>query len=493
MSASPLSLDGLRFVRRYGELPETFYTRLAPTPFERPFLVHFNPDAADLIDLDPADAQRPDFADFFCGKRQLPGSDPLAAVYAGHQFGYYVPQLGDGRAILLGEARNARDEVWDIELKGSGKTPYSRMGDGRAVLRSTLREYLCSEAMHHLGIPTTRALCIVGSDEDVAREQWEKAAMVTRLSPSHVRFGTFQFFAHTRRNPQELKTLADYVLRHHYPHCLEDEKPMARFFEEVIGRTARLMAQWQAVGFNHGVMNTDNFSILGITLDYGPFGFMEAFDPGFVCNHSDTGGRYSYENQPAVGLWNLNALGNALVPLLDEADIVLALQNYQSLFTESLLGLMRDKLGLAVPMREDADLINDTLRLMAEEKLDMTIFFRSLSMFSVDGDEAPEIREQFLIKNRYDAWAERYRTRLQAENSQDAPRQMAMNRVNPKFVLRNWLAEQAIRKAEDEADYSELDRLWRVLRRPFDEQPEYARYAESAPDWARHLTVSCSS
>src|SRR5678815_1998486 len=299
-------LETLSFDNTYAQLPESFYARVNPTPFASPpYLVSFNPAAAELIDLDSDQAKRPEFAGLFGGSMLAPGMEPLAMLYSGHQFGVYVPQLGDGRAILLGEVKNDRDERWDLHLKGAGMTPFSRDGDGRAVLRSTIREYLCSEAMHRLGIPTTRALCIVGSDERVYREQIETAATLLRMAPTHVRFGTFEIFYY-RQQHEHLKVLADYVIAQFFAHLREADDKYARFFTEVVERTAKLIAQWQAVGWAHGVMNTDNMSILGLTLDYGPFGFMDDYDAGFICNHSDHNGRYAFNQQPYIGLWNLS-------------------------------------------------------------------------------------------------------------------------------------------------------------------------------------------
>ena len=319
------SLETLSFDNSYARLPESFYAKLNPTPFsEPPYLISFNLAAAELIDLDPEQAKRPEFADVFGGSMLVPGMEPLAMLYSGHQFGVYVPQLGDGRAILLGEARNERGERWDLQLKGAGLTPFSRDGDGRAVLRSTIREYLCSEAMHGLGIPTTRALCIVGSEHKVFREQVETSAIVLRMAPSHVRFGSFEILYY-RKQHEQLTVLADYVIAHHYPHLVDVSDKYARFFSEVAERTARLIAQWQAVGWAHGVMNTDNRSILGITLDYGPFGFIDDYDPGFICNHSDHNGRYAFNQQPYIGLWNLSCLAQALLPLSQKEDLKAAL------------------------------------------------------------------------------------------------------------------------------------------------------------------------
>ncbi len=485
-------LEELRFDNRYGRLPPEFYSRLAPSPLPDPYLVAFNPAAADLIGLARAEAERPEFAEIFGGNRLLPGFDPLAAVYAGHQFGMFVPQLGDGRAILLGEAAGAQG-CWDLQLKGAGKTPYSRMGDGRAVLRSSIREYIASEAMHALGIPTTRALAIVGSDQPVIRESVESAAVLTRMAPSHVRFGSFELFS-SRRQHEHVRTLADHVIDRHYPQLREARDPYLELLREVIARTAKLIAQWQAVGFCHGVMNTDNMSILGLTIDYGPYGFIEAFDWGHVCNHSDDSGRYAYNSQPGIAHWNLYCLAEALLPLLEMDAAEAALQEYEPQFERHYSGLMRAKLGLAAARAEDAALLRDTLKLLHDNRADYTMFFRRLGNFDVAAaaDNAP-LRELFAERDAFAAWAGRYRARLALEARTGAERKTRMDRVNPKYVLRNYLAETAIRKAADQRDYSEIERLMRLLARPFDEQPALQAYAEPAPQWAAALAVSCSS
>ena len=307
---------------------------------------------------------RPEFAgSFFPGLGCCPASEPLAMLYSGHQFGHYVPQLGDGRAILLGEVRNQKGEKWDLHLKGAGLTRYSRDGDGRAVLRSTIREYLCGEALHGLGIPTTRSLCIISGEEIVLRELPEPGAMLVRMAPSHVRFGNFEVFFY-RRQQDNLKILADHVIQHHYPHLIEGENCYARLLHEVAARTGELIAQWQAVGWAHGVMNTDNMSILGLTLDYGPYGFMEQFDPAFICNHSDHHGRYSFQNQPDIGYWNIRALAQALSPLMNQDDVLKAPEIYEKAMIERYSELMRGKLGLVESHAGDDKLVTDLLNLM---------------------------------------------------------------------------------------------------------------------------------
>jgi len=488
----------------FAKLGENFYSQVQPTPFEsKAHLIHFNPQAAMLLDLnsslhiDPETSEQ--LVEFLSGKRSLPNANPIAMLYAGHQFGHYVPQLGDGRAIILGETVNKRGERWEIQLKGSGITPYSRDGDGRAVLRSTIREYLCSEAMHALGIPTTRALSIVGSEDEVYREQIEPGAMLTRLSPSHVRFGSFEVFFY-RSQFDQIRKLADYIIEHHYPQYFAEKSQYTLWFEEVIKRTAALIAQWQAVGFCHGVMNSDNMSILGLTLDYGPFGFMEAFDPNYVCNHSDYHGRYAYDKQPDIGLFNLSCFAQAILPILSEntdAAVEIAkshLENYHQIFINQYANQMRAKLGLTTEEKQDQQLTADLLALMAQDNVDFTILFRHLCDFrSAPNEGNHSVRDLFIHREAFDQWAQAYKERLSRESSDDKVRSTRMKKTNPKYILRNYMAEQAIRKAQDERDYSEIDRLSGILKSPYDEQPEHEDYAGFPPDWASTLSVSCSS
>jgi uncharacterized protein YdiU (UPF0061 family) len=486
------TLETLTFDNTFARLPEAFYAKVSPTPLKNPHLIAFNPDAAALIDLDPEQATRPEFAGCFGGQYLLPGSEPLAMVYAGHQFGAYVSRLGDGRAILLGEVRNAAGDKWDLHLKGAGLTPFSRDDDGRAVLRSCIREYLCSEAMHGLRIPTTRALCVVGSDEEVLREEVETGAMLLRLATAHVRFGHFEYF-YWRRQFDHLRTLADYVLAQHFPELLGTRDAYARLYDEVAVRTARLLAQWQAVGFAHGVMNSDNMSILGLTIDYGPFGFLDEYDPRFICNHSDHHGRYSFQNQPDIGYFNLRCLAQALTPLVPDDAIQSALASYERVFAEQYADLMRLKLGLTEAKPEDDELIHDLLELMRGSCADYTNLFRVLADFTQqprDGNEA--IRDFFVDRLAFDRWAVRYSQRLQAEGSLDPERSLRMKRANPKYVLRNYLAQTAIEMAKQK-DFSEIERLRVLLRDPFAEHPEMARYAAPPPEWGKNLILSCSS
>jgi len=486
-------LEQLNFDNTFARLPDSFHSRLHPTPLPDPYLVSFNANAAGLIDLDSAEISRADFAEHFTGNRLLPGAEPLSMLYAGHQFGHFVPQLGDGRAILLGEIRNRDGELWDVQLKGAGITPYSRQGDGRAVLRSSIREYLCSEAMHGLGIPTSRALCIVGSDEEVYRERIESAAVLTRLAPSHVRFGSFEVFF-SRGQQQEIAALADYVIARHYPHLSDVADKYQLFLHDVTQRTARLMAQWQAVGFSHGVMNTDNMSILGLTIDYGPFGFMENYDPGYICNHSDPRGRYAYDQQPQIGLWNLACLAQALSPLIAKEQAHAVLDAYAPAYHQHYAELMGAKLGLEIILDDDIELIGSLLQIMHAGQVDYTNLFRSLGNFDTSADAANDtLRDRFIDRAAFDAWAATYRARLQQQPGSDSERKARMDAVNPKYILRNFLAQNAIEKAEKHRDYSEIDRLLILLGKPFDEQPEMESYAAAPPDWARQIEVSCSS
>jgi uncharacterized protein YdiU (UPF0061 family) len=487
------TFDNLAFSNSFSTLGEQFYSRVRPTPFDTSArLVHFNSRAASLLDLDPALQHDPATTEIFSGKKTLIGSDPIAMMYAGHQFGHYVPELGDGRAIMLGEITNQQGDKWEIQLKGSGLTPYSRDGDGRAVLRSSIREYLCSEAMYGLGIPTTHALCLVGSDDEVYREQIEPGTMLTRLAPSHVRFGSFEVFYY-RQQHAPLQTLADFVITHHYPQLREQPQPYLALLQEVIDRTADLLAQWQAVGFAHGVMNTDNMSILGLTLDYGPYGFMEGYNPGYICNHSDYQGRYAFDQQPQVGLWNLTCLAQALMPLIEVDAAKAALETYQTRFTEKYYQLMGHKLGFEHVQDDILQLLGDLLDQMKRSQTDYTRLFHALGDVQSHATHShPELGDMFLQRERFDHWLNRYRALLQRDARPDAERQALMHRTNPRYVLRNYMAQIAIEAAE-QYDYSEIDRLMRLLQSPFEEHPDMAHYAGLPPDWAGNIQVSCSS
>jgi hypothetical protein len=483
------AITALAFDNSYARLAPDFYEVIDPVPLASPSLVAVNPDAASLLDLDLARTTQDDLARFFSGARRIPGAEPLAMLYGGHQFGTWVPQLGDGRAVLLGEVKNRRGERWDLHLKGSGPTRFARGGDGRAVLRSVTREYLACEALHGLGIPTTRALAIVRGEDRVQREADEPAAMLLRLAPSHVRFGSFEVLA-ARGQADLVRALADHVIANHFPSLAGRYSAWLR---EVTVRTARLVASWQAVGFTHGVMNTDNMSVLGLTLDYGPYGFLETYDPGFTPNHSDHEGRYALDQQPAVGLWNLARFAESLLGLVTREEAEEALGAYRPSFEHHLSLRMRAKLGLGESRPEDAELVRDLFSLLREQAADYTRFFRALSEFSVQVGTTPQaLRAEVTDGPGLDRWLAAYRDRLAAERSKDGERQARMARVNPVYVLRTWLAERAIRQAEA-GDATEIERLRDLLKFPFSERPGMQEYTRSAPEWARDLVISCSS
>ncbi len=473
----------------FAALGSAFFTPLRPTPLPQPHWVGTSAEVGALLGLPEAWQQRDDALQAFTGNALLPGSQPLASVYSGHQFGVWAGQLGDGRAILLGETATGQE----VQLKGSGRTPYSRMGDGRAVLRSSIREFLCSEAMHALGIPTTRALCVTGSPAPVQREEVETAAVVTRVAPSFIRFGHFEHFA-ARGQEAELRALADYVIDRYYPNCRRSQEwegnAYAALLHAVSERTAALLAQWQAVGFCHGVMNTDNMSILGLTMDYGPFQFLDAFDPGHICNHSDVRGRYAFDRQPSVAYWNLLCLAQALLPLIGEVDTArAALQSYEGSFGRQFLARIRAKLGLQQAREGDAAWVDGLLRLLAADRVDYPIFWRRLSGAVATEDFEP-VRDLFLDRAALDAWLLQYKELLALDEWAIAAD--LMHKTNPRFVLRNHLGEQAIRAAKL-GDFSELQILQRLLARPFDDHPGHEAYAGFPPDWASSISISCSS
>lgn len=494
------SLDSIPLNGSFYSLGKEFLSAVAPTPFKtKTRLVHFNHAAAALLDLEDGIENNSSFIEVFSGKKSLQNAEPFAMLYAGHQFGHFNPQLGDGRAIIVAEVNNRNSQKWELQIKGSGLTPYSRDGDGRAVLRSTIREYLCSEAMYGLGIPTTRALCMVSSEDEVYRENIEAGAMLTRLAPSHIRFGSFEVFYY-RNQHKQIHTLADHVLKEHYPELLNETNPYLALLNEVIKRTAKLITLWQAVGFAHGVMNTDNMSILGLTIDYGPYGFVENYQPGYICNHSDYQGRYAFDQQPNIGLFNLSCLAQALLPLLDEnpdaaADLAKnELQQYQSIYVSYYAQIMRQKLGLTEELDGDRKLLQALLDLMQADNVDYTILFRQLCDFdSKQSSHNSKIRDIFIQRELFDNWSKSYVKRLEKENATDETRSIAMKKINPKYILRNYMAETAIRKAEDEKDYTELNRLFNLLQNPFAEQPENEEYAGHPPAWAQEISVSCSS
>lgn len=484
---------GVHFTHRFSELPSAFFTSIAPQPLDNTRWVAWNRELALQFGL-------PEHADdealnVFSGLEDFAPFFPLAMKYAGHQFGVYNPDLGDGRGLLLAEMQH-KDGTWfDIHLKGAGLTPYSRMGDGRAVLRSTVREYLCSEAMAGLGIPTTRALGMMDSDTPVYREKMEYGALLIRLAQTHIRFGHFEHFFYTNQLSEQ-KLLADKVIDWHFPQCLAVEKPYAEMFECIVDKTAVMIAYWQAYGFAHGVMNTDNMSILGQTFDYGPFGFLDDYDPNYICNHSDYQGRYAFEQQPRVALWNLSALAHALSPLIEREDLEAALGRFEVRLSQKFSELMRAKLGLHTKVSDDGRLFETMFDLLHQNKTDYTRFFRELSCLDINSPQA--VIDLCIDREAASAWLDRYLARCELEVDEQGEyvsvesRCAKMRQANPKYILRNYLAQLAIDKAE-EGDFSEVNRLAELLKRPYDEQMEWDEYAKLPPEWGKKMEISCSS
>jgi len=486
-----LFIDRLQhtFFDQFREQGDLHFSPVLPARLDDPVMVSSNKLLAEELGIDPAELATSEMLEMMSGNFMTANIKPIALVYSGHQFGVWAGQLGDGRAMTLGELpAGDSSAIWDIQLKGAGPTPYSRFADGRAVLRSSIREYLCSEAMHGLGIATTRALCLVDSKSQVYREEIESGATVCRVAQSHIRFGSFEHF-HYRNQPESVKALADYVIQRNFPEWAEADNKYYLMFKNCVMKTAKMIAQWQSVGFNHGVMNTDNMSIIGDTIDYGPFGFLDTYDPDHICNHSDTNGRYSFKNQPSVGLWNLNALATSLTSLIDNEDLISALKQYEPEFLDQFRHIMAGKIGLEEYRHDDEQLINQLLELLQINNVDYSIFFRALSAFS---DDNQSIRDQFVDREGFDAWAEKYSTRLAQQNLTDQQRQQSMNALNPKYVLRNYIAQAAIDAAK-QGDYSEVHLMLNVLQSPFEEHPQAEKYAGLPPNWADQLSVSCSS
>jgi len=466
------------------------------------------------LGLTKEDAKSEDFLNVFTGNEVLPNTTPFAMCYGGHQFGNWAGQLGDGRAINLTEVEHDH-KTWAIQLKGAGETPYSRTADGLAVLRSSVREYLCSEAMHHLGVPTTRALSLALSGDEVLRDMlyngnsaYEKGAVVCRVAPSFLRFGSYQIFAY-RQDKDTLKTLVDYTIKHHFSLLgVSSKETYLQFFETVLNSTLEMIIHWQRVGFVHGVMNTDNLSILGQTIDYGPYGWLEGYDHNWTPNTTDSQfKRYRFGAQLDIGLWNLYQLANALYLLIDEAEgLERILNSYNEKAQAQYISMMQSKLGLFCEEKTDAALIFDLEEILQLTETDMTIFFRELSNFSIENpseglkviSDSFYVPDEILaeIKQKWNSWFERYTQRLKKETVSFKERTKKMNQVNPKYVLRNYMAQLAIDDA-DKGDYKLIDELFQLLKKPYDEQPENQKWFAKRPDWARHKIgcsmLSCSS
>ena len=495
------------------------YSHVLPTKVSKPQQVAVSSEVAELLDLSPELCLSDDFTDVFTGNRLSSGMEPYALCYGGHQFGHWAGQLGDGRAINLGEIINSKGDRWALQLKGAGPTPYSRTADGLAVLRSSIREFLCSEAMYHLGVPTTRALSLTLTGESVIRDMFyngnrraEPGAVVCRVAPCFTRFGSFQILT-ARRDQSLLKQLADHTIRTHHPHLGEPcPNTYLAWFSEVCHKTAEMIVHWQRVGFVHGVMNTDNMSILGLTIDYGPYGWLETYDPNWTPNTTDAEHRrYRFGNQPEIAFWNLGQLANALYPLIEQVEpLQEALNVYTETFEQGWQAMMTDKLGLKAYQPEtDASLFSDLIALLQRVETDMTLFYRQLAMISADTHTDNEslilplmpayyVPDQLTAeyKSHLNDWLHRYIKRIRQDNSSDVERRSRMHAVNPKFVLRNYLAQLAIDKAET-GDFTMINELLECLRHPYDEQPDMVSFSEKRPDWARQRAgcsmLSCSS
>ncbi len=472
------------FDNTYARLPERFYARLPPTPVNAPRLIRINDAFARDLGLDPAQLASAEGVAMLAGNHVPEGAEPLAMAYAGHQFGNWVPQLGDGRAVLLGEVRAPDGTRWDIQLKGAGRTPFSRGGDGRAALGPVLREFIVSEAMHALGIPTTRSLAMVTTGEEIERNGYLPGAVLTRVARSHIRVGTFEFFGN-RGDDEAVKLLADYVIARLYPDTAAAPQPYRALLDAVIARQASLVAQWLGVGFIHGVMNTDNTSISGETIDYGPCAFMDTFHPAMVFSSIDHGGRYAYGNQPGIAQWNLAQFAQALMPLLGDSEEAAlasgqaAINSYPDLFKAAYLVNLRRKIGLVVEQENDGKLAQDLLKRMAENRADFTLTFRHLCACRAADRGADEaVRSLFADPAVFDEWAVAWRTRLEQEVRDDTSRAAAMRSVNPAFIPRNHRIEAVIVAAQTSGDFTRLEALLSVLARPYDDQPEHAVLAE---------------
>jgi serine/tyrosine/threonine adenylyltransferase len=485
------------FQNTYSALPDGFFARVAPTPVASPRLVKLNRPLAVRLGLDPDRLQSSEGAEILSGKRVPNGADPIAMAYAGHQFGHFVPQLGDGRAILLGEVIDADGVRRDIQLKGSGPTPFSRRGDGRAALGPVLREYIVSEAMAALGIPTTRSLAAVVTGESVLRETALPGAVLTRVASSHIRVGTFQYFA-ARGDTEAVRRLADHVIARHYPEASGVERPYHALLQGVIARQAELVARWLLVGFIHGVMNTDNTSISGETIDYGPCAFMDHYDPAAVFSSIDEQGRYAYANQPQIALWNLTRFAECLLPLfsddkdkaIEQAQLILG--EFAERFTTAYQAGLRQKTGLLTAQDGDEALVQDLLDAMAKNHADFTLTFRSLSEAALDPDGDGKVRQLFADPTAYDEWASRWRQRISREPQSPAARASAMRAINPAFIPRNHRIAAVIQAAISD-DFAPFEELLTVLSKPYDDQPAHSEYSKGPEPHQRVLQTFCGT
>ncbi len=484
------SLDTLEFAGRFARLGDAFSAAVEPTAVEQAKMVICSADALALLDLPAETASDPRLLQLASGAWHWPEVTPRAMVYAGHQFGGYTPRLGDGRGLLLAEVLNNAGEYWDVHLKGAGLTPFSRSGDGRAVLRSSIREFLASEYLHTLGIATSRALCVTDSDTTVWREHRETAAMLIRLAPSHIRFGHFEYFYYNKQYA-ELEQLHEHVLKDLYPECLTAAEPLAALLQAVVKRTAHTIAQWQAYGFCHGVLNTDNMSILGLTFDFGPYAFLDDFQQAHICNHSDHHGRYAFNQQVSIGYWNLTAFAETLTRYVAIERLQEILDGYADIQQQAYLTAMRARLGLLGADAGDALLIDKLLVQMDHSAVDYTLFFRRLGEQPAAAALAT-MRSEFANQAAFAEWVDEFLLRCSTDTRSQAQRRTQMHAVNPLYMLRNYLIQLAIDEAED-GNYGLLHKLHQVLSDPFTEQPDCEIYAQRPPQWGKHLPISCSS
>jgi serine/tyrosine/threonine adenylyltransferase len=486
------------FENTYTRLPDRFYARVAPTPVTAPRLIRLNTELALELGLDPFWLAGPEGLEVLAGQRVPDAAEPIAMAYAGHQFGQFVPQLGDGRAILLGEVVDRHGVRRDLQLKGSGPTPFSRRGDGRAALGPVLREYIVSEAMAALGIPTTRSLAAVTTGETVARETLLPGAVLTRVATSHVRVGTFQFFA-ARGDVEGLRLLADHVIARHYPETAQADRPYLSLFQVVTTRQAELIARWLLVGFIHGVMNTDNMSIAGETIDYGPCAFMDSYHPATVFSSIDHQGRYAYANQPRIATWNLARLAETLLPLLNDdqqkavAQAEEVLEGFSASFEGAFLAGMRKKLGLFSAEKGDSELAREFLSLLAANEADFTVAFRRLSESAGDPAVDEPVRSLFENVNAFETWAARWRQRLAKEPRDASSRRAMMRATNPAFIPRNHRIEAAIQAAVQRGDFAPFEELLSVVAKPFEDQPSFAHYIDPPQSHERIYETFCGT
>ena len=490
MFANMNNLNALKSEDPYQNLPSSFFTQQQPTSLKNPALVIASKSCAEMLEIDVNTLSSAESLDLLSGARVPERWNPVAMKYFGHQFGYLNPDLGDGRGLLMAQTRNSRGELWDLHLKGSGTTPYSRGGDGRAVLRSCIREFLASEALTALGIPATRALAVITSDTPVYREAQEHGSTLLRVARSHIRFGHFEFAYHSKDKSLS-EALARYVIEQHYPCLAPNPQGYADMFKLICEATARMIVHWQTQGFAHGVMNTDNMSIIGDTFDFGPFGFMDRFRSAYICNHSDHQGRYAFDRQPAIAHWNLSVLAQSLTPLLDNNALTAGLQAYSTTFNHGFMQRMREKLGWINADNADDSLIFETLQMLQACRLDYSDFFRRLSY--VDAAQGlAELRDLAIDIERFDLWAEQYKKRISQEDGSAAQRSTSMQKVNPQRILRNHLAQAAIEAAE-QGDYSVVKRLHEGLLKPYQQGPEFEDLSALPPEGSEALEISCSS